>query len=127
MSESLKAKIARRPLLAGALAALGFAAAGGVAYEAGLFAPSYPETPYDDLLRIVPERTNAIAVGKAAIAQHGTFDIGKTATALREKIGNMPLADAIARDIERNDLIEVQGWVLPVTLAGLCALAAKAG
>lgn len=126
MSGSLKAKIARRPLLAGALAALGFAAAGGAAYEAGLFEPYYPKTPYDDLLRIVPERANAIVVGNAVIVQNEYFDAEKTAATLREKIGKAPLADAIANDIANDDVVEVRGWVLPATFAGLCALAAKA-
>lgn len=126
MSESLKAKIARRPLLAGALAALGFAAAGGAVYETGLSGARYQASPYDDLLNVLPDRANAAVLGKAVLAQNPTFDAEKTAAALREKIGNASLADAIAHDIERNNLIEVQGWVLPATLAELCALAAKA-
>lgn len=127
MSESLKAKIARRPLLAGALAALGIAAASGAAYETRWFGARYPASAYDDLLEKLPDRKNAIVLGRAVLAGTDSFDAEKTAATLREKIGDASLADAITHDIERNNLSEVRGWVLPVTLAELCALAAKAG
>lgn len=125
MSEDLKVLIARRPLLAGALAALGLAAAGAAAYEAGAFGPHYPKTPYDDLLRLLPDRRSAQVAGEALLAQNPAFDM-KKAAALREKIGNRAFAEVLATDITADDLIEVQGWVLPATLAQLSALAARA-
>ena len=125
MSDDLKTMIARRPLLAGGLAALGLAAVGAVAYEAGLFGPPYPHTPYDDLLRLLPDRAAAIALGRDVLASDPAFDTKGTATHLRGKIGHRPLEAVLMSDIESDDLTEVKGWVLPATLAQLCALAAK--
>lgn len=124
MSEALKAKIARRPLLAAGLALLGFSAAGGVAFEAGLFGPSYPKSEYDDLLRLLPDRAQARAIGIAVLAGEPAFDASVTATQLRDKIGHRTLDAVLTSDIESDDLYEAKGWVLPAALAQLCALAA---
>lgn len=126
MNETLKAKIARRPLLAGALAVLGFAAAGGAAYETGLFGTHYPKTPYDDLLDALPDRENAIALGKAALAQNPAFDAKSAAASLRKTMAKNTLPDVIARDISRGNMAEVRGWLMLATLAQLSALAAYA-
>jgi len=126
MSDGLKAMIARRPLLAGALAALGIAVAGGVVYEAGLSGPSYPQTPYDDLLALLPDRVQAQVIGEAVVAANATFDVETTARQLRAHIGGKPLADVLAADMAADNITEVKGWVLPETMAQLCALAAAA-
>jgi hypothetical protein len=126
MSGGLKAKIARRPFLAGVLAALGLAAAGGGAYEAGLFGPFYPRTPYDDLLRLLPDRGYAIAIGKAVLTNARAYRAKSAAATLRHRIGRRPLSRVLAGEIATDQLTEVDGWLLPATLAGLSALAAKA-
>lgn len=126
MTETLKAKIARRPFLAATLAVLGFAATGGAAYETGLFGPHYPKTPYDDLLYALPDRANAVVLGKAVLAENPAFDAGKTAAALRKTMAKTGLSGASARDISRGRMIEVRGWLVPATLVELSALAAYA-
>jgi len=126
MSGGLKTKIARRPFLAGVLAALGLAAAGGGAYEAGLFGPFYPRTPYDDLLGLLPERGYAITIGKAVLTSAPAYEAKSAAAALRTRLRRRRLSAVLADEIATDHLTEVNGWLLPATLAGLSALAAKA-
>ncbi|MDE2072301.1 MAG: hypothetical protein KGJ81_02575 [Alphaproteobacteria bacterium] len=126
MSEGGKAKIARRPFLGAALAALGLAAAGGAAYKAGLLGPFYPKTPYDDLLDLLPDRAAAITVGKAVLAREPAYLPKPAAVALRRHIGRNSLSRVLAVEVAADRLSEVDGWLLPATLADLSALAAKA-
>jgi len=120
-----KTAIARRPLLTGLLTALGIAAAGGVAYEAGLFGPSRPRSPYDDLLALLPDRAHAVELGKAVLADNPGLDASAVAATLHVRIAGRSLSDMLAADIAEHAVAEVHGWVLPQTLAQLCALAAK--
>ncbi len=126
MTPRWKTEIARRPLLAGLLGVFGVAAAGGAVYESrALFRKRYRPTPFDDLLSSLPDRDAAIRVGVAILAEEPGFDARKTALQLREEIGEKPLADVVAKDIGENRMVEIKGWVLPETLAKLCALAAR--
>lgn len=124
MSETLKARIARRPLLAGGLALLGVVVAGGAAYEAGLFGRGYPRSPYDDLLARLPDRAAAQRLGAAVLAEQPEFNAKAAAAELRQRLTDRPLDDVLVADIDENNMVEVAGWVLPASLAQLSALAA---
>ena len=126
MTGGLKAKIARRPFLASLITALGLAAAGDAAYEGGLFGPFYPKTPYDDLLRLLPERSYAITLGKAALAKLPGYEAKLAAAALRPRLRRRTLSAVLAADVAADRLTEVEGWLVPATLAELSVLAAKA-
>ncbi len=127
MSGGWKSQIARRPLLAGLLGALGLGIAGGLVYEAPfLMHRRYKRTPFDDLLSQLADRDSAEKLGAAVLAQEPGFDAQNTARALRRKMGKASLAQIVARDIAQGQLFEVHGWVLPETLTMLSALAAKA-
>jgi len=115
--------ISRRPVLAGALALIGVAAVGGGAYELGLFRKHFSK--YGDLLDALDDPDNAKLVGKAVLAEMPGFDAAKIASDLRARIGKKPLADVLIADAQANRVIEASGWVLPETLALLCALAVK--
>ena len=116
--------IERRRMLVALLGAAGLAAVGGIAYEAGLFAPGYPRTPYDDLLAKLPDRAAAQRVGKAYLREHPDFGAKTAAASLRKRLKNGLLADMLDTDIRTNALEEVHGWVMPDSLAQLSALAA---
>jgi hypothetical protein len=115
--------ISRRPFLAGALALIGVAAIGGGAYELGLFRKHFSK--YGDLLNALDDPDNAALIGKAVLAEMPDFDAAKTAADLRARIGKKPIADVLIADAQANRVTEASGWVLPETLALLCALAAR--
>ncbi len=117
-----KTMMSRRPVLAGMLALAGLVVGG--AYEAGLFR-SRPSGPYGDLLSSLDDLKNADAVGRAYLAQTKNFDARGTAAQLRTRLNNQSLSEVLNIDITGNQLAEAGGWVLPETLALLCALAAS--
>ena len=126
MSTADKMPLARRPFLAGLLGVL--ALAGMVAWEAPklfpkLFARRYPPSPFDDLLALLPDRENAVRLG-GALDGGRNLDARSTAERLRRRIGGHSLAVIIAGDLAENRLVEAQGWLIPESLAELCALAA---
>jgi hypothetical protein len=121
--------LTRRSFFAGALGAL--VVAGVAMLEAprllpNLFTPRYPRSPYDDLFALLPDRENAARLGTAVLRGRAKTDMGTTAQTLRQKIGGHSLARAMARDVAENRLVEAQGWLLPESLADICALAAMA-
>lgn len=127
MSVADKSAIARRPVLSGlvGLAALaGIAALEAPRLFSGIFGRRYPPTAFDDLLTLLPDRENAILLGAALTRTRPLMDVRGTAERLRRKIGGHSLAAAIADDLEHGRFVEAQGWLLPESLAELCALAA---
>jgi hypothetical protein len=125
MTASWKSEIARRPLIAGALGVLGIAVVGGAAYEVPLlFRRRYPPTPFDDLLDRLSDRESARRLGAAVLRMGPAFDAGVAAQKLRTEFAQKPLAEIVETDLSENRLVEVQGWVLPMALTQLCALAA---
>lgn len=129
MTAADKTQIARRPLLAGLVGAL--ALAGIIALEVpkafpGLFARRYPPSPFDDLLALLPDRENAVRLGAAPGDASRQRNAQIVAERLRSKIGGHSLAVILAGDLAENRLAEVQGWLLPESLADLCDLAAIA-
>jgi hypothetical protein len=127
MSTADKMPLGRRTFLAGFIGAL--ALAGAAVWEAPrvflkLFARRYPPSPFDDLLALLPDRENAVRLGAALDSGRRKIDPRSTAARLRGKIGNHSLALVIAGDLAENRLVEAQGWLIPESLAELCALAA---
>jgi hypothetical protein len=125
---SPKTPIGRRPLLASVLGIAGLAIIGGGIYEGVHTRPRrYPRTPYDDLLYKLFDRESAKQLGVQVLSQDENFDLHGTAQTLREKLKKEDLADVLEADIRGGSLMELRGWVIPQTLADLCALAAKTG
>ena len=116
----------RTAIAGGSLLVLGIL--GGSAYEAArLFGKHYPPTPYDDLFALLPNRESAKDMGSTFLISHPNFTAATAASALRARIGSRSLFAVLQQEVGRGELTEVGHWVLPQTLAGLCALAAKAG
>jgi hypothetical protein len=124
-----KTGIARRPFLMSIAAVLGFGAAGGLIYEVPrLFGRRYPRTQFDDLLDQIPDRESAAKLGHAAVGQVDAQPFAGAATAandLRNGPGKGSLARAADDDISRGRLIEVQGWVLPLSVVLAASIAAE--
>lgn len=110
----------RRALLAGLAAASAVVAAGLYRFT-DIFGKHYPSTPYDDLLTHLEDREQAAKLGAAVRGAPGA-----PALAARLRAGMTGgLAAAAEADIAAGRLTEVQGWLLPQSVALLAALAAK--
>lgn len=125
---SPKSGMARRPLLAAVLGIAGLAVVGVGVYD-GMrgTARRYPRTPYDDLLYKLADRESAKALGAQVLAGAKAFDPKQTADALRVQLKGKDLPDVLEADVRSGVVIELRGWVIPRSLAELCALAAKVG
>ncbi|MBI1330193.1 MAG: hypothetical protein GC166_09870 [Alphaproteobacteria bacterium] len=121
--------MARRPFLAGMIGVTGAIVLGGGVYEAARMM-SYGRrhnTQYDDLLDLLDDRHEAGRIGRAVL-EDAQFEPWTAAPQLRNRIAEHgDLAGAIEDDAEQARLVEVNGWMLPETLALLCALSAVMG
>ena len=104
--------------------------AGGAAVLAGVVVVGtralHKPTPYDDLLALLEDREADARLGDAVLAEKGEIDAAAVAASLREKLKHGSLADIAAKEAVGGRVLEGKGWVLPETVAMLCALAAKA-
>lgn len=119
-----QAEISRRPLLAALIGVAGIGVVGGGIYEAARHFGGGQPGAYDDLLARLADRDSAAIVGRAVIADLPKFNEKMTARELRRKIGKRSLADVTKADLADGQLAEAGGWVLPQTVALICALAA---
>ena len=110
----------RRTMIAG-VAAAGVAVAAGLYRFTGLFAKHYPPTPYDDLLGQLVDREHAAKLG-AQVAGGG--NAATLAARLRASLTG-GLSAASMADAQTGRMQEVDGWLLPDSVALLSALAAK--
>lgn len=100
----------------------------------GINAPRWfrAKTAYDDLLNKLIDRDAAVTVGRQAIDQMregsdlaGPEDMpDELAKLLRARLADKSLADVAHADIVEGHVVEVRGWVMPITLIMLCVLAA---
>ncbi len=111
----------RRTLIAG-VGAAAVAAAVGLWRFTGLMGGHAP-TPYDDLLALLDDRDQAALLGRHAV---GMADAKMMAQELRVRIGKDGLAKAALDDVQKGRTTELDGWILPQSVAQLSALAAKA-
>ena len=119
-------EIPRRGMIAG-MVAVGVAAAAAIWIKFPLpIHKNYPPTPYDDLLSKLDDREAGIRLGRAALASMPWFDPKKAAAKLRWRFRDASLVQALQADVHAGHLQDVAGWIVPATLAQLCALAAKA-
>jgi hypothetical protein len=109
----------RRSVLAGlAVAVAGLAT--GAAWQLRFFGKHYPRTPYDDLLNQIVDREPAAAFGVAAAKSQP--DAPAIAADLRRDGRTFP-ARAAAEPVT-GQILEVEGWVVPQSVARYASLAA---
>lgn len=132
MSDVAKTGVTRRPLLASIAVVLGLGVGGGLVYEIPrLFARRYPRTKFDDLLDQVPDREGAAKLGHTAMAQierHTDIFVPwaeRAARDLRNGPGKGSIARAVEADIVEGRLVELEGWVLPISLVLVSIIAAE--
>ncbi|HWA68716.1 MAG TPA: hypothetical protein VG821_02645 [Rhizomicrobium sp.] len=110
----------RRSLLAG-VAAAGAAVAAGLYRFTDLIVKHYPPTPYDDVLARLVDREEAARLG-AHVTDAGAPRL--LAARLRKTLAG-GLRPALEAETRAGRLVEVDGWLLPQSLALLAALAAR--
>jgi len=108
-------------LIAGAAAASAAIAAGLYRFT-DLFVKHYPPTPYDDVLAALVDREQAAKLG--ALANDGT-SADALAQRLRPLLKGRGLAAAAKADIGADRVVELDGWVVPQSVAWMASLAAK--
>jgi hypothetical protein len=86
----------------------------------------YKPTPYDDLLSGLSDREAARQLGAAFLSVHSDFTPTVAARVLRQRVAGRGLSATLDDEIARGELTEAGQWIVPQTLAGLCALAARA-
>lgn len=118
----MKDLLTRRNILIGAGGAV--VAAGGAFEAARLLRPA--PSPYDDLFARLEDRNNGVEIGKAVLAETAEFDAKSVAAKLRTTFQHATLSQTATADEAAGRLLEAHGWVLPESVALLCALAAKA-
>ena len=111
----------RRTLIAG-VAAAGAALTAGLYRFTDLFAKHYPPTPYDDVLAALVDREKAARFGARVQDAPAPAPL---AARLRGLLKANGLAGAVSSDVAAGRLVEVDGWVVPESVALLSALAAK--
>lgn len=128
---NLKAEIARRPFLAGIVGVLGIGAVGGLVYEIPrLLQRRYKPTKYDDLLYQIEDRESAVKLGQAVRSQLDASPesrlpkAGAIAGELRKGPARGSVPRATDADIAAGRLVTVHGWLIPRTVALVCAIAA---
>ena len=112
----------RRSFIAG-VAAAGAAVAAGLYRFTDLFVKHYPPTPYDDVLARLVDREQAAKLGAKV---PGTLrSPGMLAAQLRAGLAPAAWRRAANADVAAGRMVEVDGWLLPQSVALLSALAAK--
>jgi hypothetical protein len=104
------------------VAAAGAVLTAGLYRFTDLFVKHYPPSPYDDVLAALTDRERAARFGALV---HDASAPGALATRLRGILKSNGLAGAVASDVTAGRLVEVDGWVVPESVALLSALAAK--
>ena len=111
----------RRNFIAG-VAAASAAVAAGLYRFTGLFVKHYPPTPYDDVLVALVDREQAVELGASV---PGKLAPKSLAAQLRASLKSDSLAAAAESDIAADRMTEVDGWLLPQSVALLAALASR--
>lgn len=115
----------RRAIIASGAAVVGIVAGAVALRPDRLFRKRYPPTPYDDLLELLPDRALARQIGQAYLKSHANFTPANGARALRLHIAGRPLDTVLSGEISNGQLVEAARWIMPETVVGLCALAAR--
>jgi hypothetical protein len=104
------------------MAVAGATVAAGLYRFTDLFVKHYPPTPYDDVLAALADREQAARFGTSV---PGPMNAKTLADKLRSILKSGGLTAAAKADVAAERIIEVDGWVVPESIALLSALAAK--
>lgn len=115
----------RRAIVIGTVAIVGTTAA--VLEGPKLLRKRHTPSPYDDLLDQLDDRDACAQIGEAYLAGKPGFTPGTVAADLRRRLAGTSLENASVEEANRGRVVEANRWLMPESLALMCALAAKAG
>ena len=118
-------RLTRRRLISGSGALIGLGTAAALTFGFGLWHGPWASSPYDDLLDRLPVVAGALTLGRAVRQALPALDDRATAASLRRRLAGMSLRKLAREDAEHRHVVEVSGWILPLSVAELCALAAS--
>jgi hypothetical protein len=114
----------RRRWLIGVVAAI--AAAGVAVRELPLLrVHHYRRSRYDDLLAKLVNRDASTRFGKALVVSGAPPKSGAIATLLRARLKHADLRSVAREELAEGKLLPAGGWIVPESLALICALAAR--
>jgi len=123
-------KLSRRTLTIGAIAAGGAAVIAGAIYEVPKLFKHRLHGEYAELVGKLNDPEKAALLGRH-IQANAFSDVGPSleelaAKDLKKKMARNTLPELIKKDAsDIASVVEVDGWVIPVTVAELCILAAQ--
>jgi hypothetical protein len=82
--------------------------------------------PFADVLSAIDDPDSAAQFGRSCLAACQGFEPQVVANLLRARLKNLPLADLMQKEASEARIVEVGGWIIPESLALLCALEARA-
>jgi hypothetical protein len=124
-------RISRRSFTFAAAAAAGIALVAGAVYEVPKFLKRRARGEHADLVNRLADPEQAAVVGRAVHLDPSQFDgpslEDASASMLKTRLAKKSLQEIAMEDAQRIDrVVEADGWVLPLTVAALCILAAQA-
>jgi hypothetical protein len=117
-------KLSRRAVTIGGIAGAVAAVVAGALYEIPKLLKHRPHGEYADLVNRLDDPEKAAIVGRA-MPEHAALT-KEELSELKTALAAAPLSDVALADARDDRLREADGWVLPATVATLCALAAQA-
>ncbi|HWA90589.1 MAG TPA: hypothetical protein VG889_11165 [Rhizomicrobium sp.] len=118
-------KLSRRSVTIGGIAAAGVAVVAGAAYELPKLFKHRAHGEYADLVNRLDDPDQAALLGKQ-VADAADGALREAASDIRTRLAHTSLPDLLAEDAASGRVNEIDGWVLPESLAQLCAMAALA-
>ncbi|MDE2466854.1 MAG: hypothetical protein KGO02_24535 [Alphaproteobacteria bacterium] len=115
----------RTLLVTGTGAALGLGTAAALTYGFGLWRRPWPSSPYDDLLERLPVEDGATVLGQAVQKALPGLHDGTVAAQLRRRLNGTSLRELVRKDAAERQVVTISGWIMPRSVAEICALAAS--
>jgi hypothetical protein len=84
---------------------------------------AYRKSPYDDVFSQLDDRDAAARFGRPLLASDA-FEPAGVAASIRQELKGTNLKALATEDASRGRVLELAGWIVPRSLALLCALAA---
>ncbi len=117
--------LTRRRLITGSGAVIGLGSAAALTFGFGLWHGPWASSPYGDLLNQLPLEAGAVTLGRAVRQALPALNDSLAAASLRRRLIGTSLRKLARTDAEHRQVVEVSGWILPLSVAELCALAAS--